>query len=192
MRRFTILLSFILICSLPVLAQDKNKNKPQQRPQPAAQAHDRVGHGYIPAHGPTRTARAQAPAKAVPRAPAAEHPTYRDQSGHPEAPHVHHDDTWVGHVRDERLHLDHPWDHGHFTLGIGPQFVYRIEGGGRDRFWFEGSFFQVAPADYPYVGDWAWNTDNVVLYDDPDDPGFYLAYNPRLGTYVHVVYLGPR
>jgi hypothetical protein len=190
MKRFSILLSFILICSLPVLAQDKNKNKPpaQARPQPAAQAHDRVGHGYIPAHGPVRTA----PAKAVPRASAADHQAYRDQPGHPEAPHVHGDDTWVGHVRDERLHVDHPWEHGHFTLGVGPRFVYRIEGGGRDRFWFEGSFFQVAPADYPYVGDWSWTTDNVVLYDDPDDPGFYLAYNPRLGTYVHVVYLGPR
>jgi|HubBroStandDraft_4_1064222.scaffolds.fasta_scaffold57204_3 hypothetical protein len=63
-------------------------------------------------------------------------------------------------------HLDHPWEHGHFTGGFGRGH------------------------DIGYCGDWNWDSDDIVIYEDPDHVGWYLAYDVRLGTYVHVEYLG--
>jgi hypothetical protein len=116
-----------------------------------------------------------------------------DAPGHPTAPHVDAGtDRWVGHVPANRAsyHLDHPWEHGHFPGTVGAGQVWRLGGGGPSRFGFGGFFFSVAPADIGYCDGWDWNSDDIILYPDPDDDGWYLAYNVRLGTYVHVEYLG--
>ncbi len=108
-------------------------------------------------------------------------------AGNAARPHVQ-GEQWVQH--EHVPHIDRPFPRGQFRLGFGASHVFHIEGGNRERFWFHGNYFEVVSIDWPYVADWNWNGDPIAIYEDPDDPGYYLAYNGRLGTYVHVIYLG--
>lgn len=198
----------ILVVSLllvfPTMAQESGRGGAGKRgggsaqhaaPAPQRNVNQPVGGGHIPARGPTpshTTARPAPPTRGG--TPPAKVTRVPDQPGHPAAPHVDAaTDRWVGHdggKHNPQYHLDHPWEHGHFTGEIGGSHVYRLTGGARDRFRFDNFYFSVAPVDYDDCGDWLWNSDDIVIYADPDDDGWYLAYNVRLGTYVHVEFLG--
>jgi len=163
-----------------------------------AQAHEHAAPAqhaakpFVPAHGPARAPKAASHEAGHAAPAAAERKSFADKPGHPEAPHVHKDSTWVGHEGGAaRFHVDHPYEHGRFTAGFGRGHVWHLGGGGRDLFWFGGFGFSVFPADYGYVDGWNWGGDDISIFEDPDDPGLYLAYNVRLGTYVHVTYMGP-
>lgn len=190
------------LCSMSGFAVQQHPTpRPASHPQaraPQARAPQKpepVGHGYIPARGPAPTRKPAPPARQAQHPQGNQRPSYSDQSGHPTAPHVHaNTGAWVGHNtgrNDPHYHLDQPWQHGHFPGNTGRSYVYRLAGGTRDHFQFGNFFFSVAPYDYDACADWVWDSDDIVLYPDPDHDGWYLAYDVRLGTYVHVMYLGP-
>ena len=162
MNKLLTLLAVSILIAVSAFGQDRSGRQVQPRHDSWA-----AGEGNIPAQGPPKF-----------------------------VPHVRPNDRWVGRhdsgPADPHLHLDVPWEHGRFTGGFGPDHLFRLEGGGPERFWFNDFAFTVAPYEYQLIDSWVWDGDTIAIYEDPDHVGWYLAYNVRLGTYVHVMYLGAR
>jgi hypothetical protein len=182
----------LLVCAVGV-AQDRERER-----QPRTGSQPQVGGGYVPTRGPVPAREQNSPqnhnAARMQQNGVDSNRSFQDKLGHPEAPHVHvKNDQWVGHNSgrgDAHYQVEQPWSRGRFDGGFGRDHVFLLAGGNRERFWFNDYYWDVAPYDYNVVANWNWSGDRMVIYEDPDHIGWYLAYNPRFGTYAHVEYQG--
>src|SRR5262245_54547982 len=128
MTRYVGLTLFVLVCGAPVLAERSESEAHEAHAQVATTGTHgggaMFGGGFVPSHGPS-------PYHGRPE-PHDGHTKFDDRDGHPNAPHVHHDDTWIGHRTgrddpDYHLdHLDHPFAHGPFPGGFGRDHVFAL------------------------------------------------------------------
>jgi hypothetical protein len=189
MRTAHLVLSALLVVGVPAFAQrgDDHGHGGQDRGE-----HPAPSHGPAPYHGNDHQ-KAQDQRHDDHGNQGDQRRDYRDQPDHPNAPHVDNGRVWVGHDTgrdDDHYRVDHPWEHGRWSGGFGPRHVWHLGGGDAHRFRFNNWYWSVAPYDLGFVDGWMWDSDNIVIYNDPDHVGWYLAYNPRLGVYVHVQYMG--
>jgi len=140
MKHLSLLSALLMIFTLGTWAQEKGHGGGGRG----------FGGGHIPAHGPAPAPnavpapapRAQAPVAApqsqIHPAPVPENRRgvetrrFADQAGHPEAPHVHTDNRWIGHDtgrNDANYRLERPYARGRFTADLAPatHFVCKAE-----------------------------------------------------------------
>ena len=166
--RITLILGLL---SIPSLAGAAGQDGDHVRRQ--------CGAGFVPVNGPARPAGSVEPESCA-------------DADHPTAPHVHTDGRWIGHVAagDPRYQLARPFEHGRFPGATGRDHIYTVRGR-RERFDAAGASFRVATFESRHCDDWHWDSEPIGIYEDTDHSGWYLAYSMRLGTFVHVQFLGP-
>jgi hypothetical protein len=106
----------------------------------------------------------------------------------------HHDQDRNEHrdwdFEHERSFEGQPFPHGRFQ-GVGRSFALRaFDFHFRRAILADRSAWMVAPYDLERCRDWRWDRDRVVVYDDDLHPGWYVLFNTRLGSHVHVEYFG--
>ena len=187
-NRAALLAASVLLLAVPAFAQRPEDRRPNEQREEKHDEHGpnapRANHGRIPDPPQRRESRSGPPEQ-----------DRREGGRVNNLPHVNNG-HWYGHDKpnDKRYHVDHLFEHGHFEH-FGQSYRYKVERFEVDRhiFWFPGGFsFQIASWDWPVAEDWCWNcdSDDFVVYEDPDHDGWYLLYNIHTGGYVHVMYLG--
>jgi hypothetical protein len=164
----------LALLSIPSLSRATDEGPVNAGPQ--------CGGGFVPARGPVLSAE-----------PVAGRAACADAPDHPAAPHVHTDGHWIGHDSGPGGLRSVPApsvEHGRFPGPMGGSQVYVLLGQ-RERFDAAGASFGVAALDYEFCDNWMWHAESIAIYEDLVHSGWYLAYSVRLGTFVHVQYLGP-
>jgi hypothetical protein len=178
-RHFTLLVALTVLSVVPLAAQ-RPEQRQEQRPagRQGGQSRPHANQGHIPPAPAPRAGRSVEPQRES-----------RDGGRVNSMPHVSHN-QWYGHDRpnDSRFRVARPYAGGRFEH-IGPSYRYNVSrfDAPHRRFWLGGFGFEVAAWDWAEASDWCWNCneDDLVVYDDPDHPGWYLIYNVHTGEYVH-------
>ncbi len=90
----------------------------------------------------------------------------------------------------DRVRPGRAYPHGRYEHVREVFVARRIDYRTRHVFLYDNSDWVVASYDLDRCRDWAWDRDQVYVYDDDHHAGWYLLFNARLGRYVHVEYFG--